>query len=142
MLKGAPASLNVGAYASQGNELLDGVEPLFCEKVGTEIYVLEYMRVKPEIKIKNIIVKKNYGNTILESIDKDESILMTGSKRMLNRDELGVARFANQYDSCEIVSKNDFNLKVLKPLEDKFKAVIEDKKLILENSKKEVERKI
>ena len=142
MLKGAPASLNFGAYVSQENELLDGVEPLFCEKVGTEIYVLEYMRVKPEIKIKNIIVKKNYGNTILESIDKDESILMTGSKRMLNRDELGVARFANQYDSCEIVSKNDFNLKVLKPLEDKFKAVIENKKLILELSKKEVERKI
>ena len=98
---------------------------------------MDYLRVKPEIK-KNIIIRKSQGNVILDSIDRDESILMTGSRRVFNRDTFSTSN----YDSCEIVNEDEFNLKVINPLEDKFNTTIENAKLILENSKKEVERKI
>lgn len=138
MLKGAPSNLNVSISSfKQKDVLLNGIEPLFCEKVGTEIYVLDYLRVKPEIK-KNIIIRKSQGYVILDSIDLDESVLMTGSGRTFNRDKFSTS----EYDSCEIINEDEFNLKVIKPLEDKFKVNIENKKLILENSKKDIERKI
>ncbi len=138
MLKGAPSNLNVSISSfKQKDVLLNGIEPLFCEKVGTEIYVLDYLRVKPEIK-KNIIIRKSQGNVILDSIDLDESVLMTGSGRTFNRDKFSTS----EYDSCEIINEDEFNLKVIKPLEDKFKATIENQKLFLENSKKDVERQI
>tara|TARA_Y100001935_G_scaffold175185_1_gene144922 strand:+ start:669 stop:2039 length:1371 start_codon:yes stop_codon:yes gene_type:complete len=134
LLKGAQS--DIYSFTSQDDQLLNGTELQFCERVGEKIYSMYFIKAKPEFK-KRLITKKEFGGTRLEEIFEDKSTLKFGPERELNRETLTTG-----YTQCEIVSEEEFSLKVLEPLEKKFNDMVDPIKASLEKSTSEIDSKI
>ena len=95
-----------------------------------------FIKAKPEFK-KRLVTKKEFESTRLVEIFEDKSTLKFGPERELNRETLTTG-----YTQCEIVSEEEFSLKVLEPLEKKFNDMVDPIKASLEKSTSEIDSKI
>ena len=132
LLKGAAADIYYPGF-----RLLNGKELQFCERVGEKIYSMYFIKAKPEFK-KRLVTKKEFESTRLVEIFEDKSTLKFALRRELNRETLSTS----EYDKCEIVSEEEFTLKVLEPLEKEFNNMVDPIKASLEKSTSEIDSKI
>ena len=114
--------------------------PLWCENVGNVDYKMYFYRTIPEL----MILDASYGKINLV----DESILLFGSDwgNQLNRETL---ISGNQYEStqapCEVITKEEFESKVMIPLKEMFDSVVEPAKQqhkLLQEQLQKIEKKI